>query len=114
MNKAEYRRIRDLVEAEATEWKKGSEVGDKLIEYVGWLSGQHQHEVFHSAVVKSENPRRLGCNGDGKCESTTQLSRCLVWDEMDDPSSIVVSLSRQRIKATEVILGRRREGMKIP
>ena len=114
MNKAEYRRIRDLVEAEDTVWQKGGEEGDKLIEHVGWLIGQHQHEVFHSAVVKSENPRRLGCNGDGECENTTQLSRCLVWNEMDDPSSIVVSLSRQRIKATEVILGMRREGMKIP
>ena len=114
MNKAEYRRIRDLVEAEDTVRQKGGEEGDKLIEHVGWLIGKHEHEVFHSAVVESENPRRLECNGGGECENTTQLSRCLVWDEMDDPSSIVVSLSRQRIKATEVILGMRRQGMKIP
>ena len=78
------------------------------------LSKSTSTKCLTPQLWRARIPEVYNVTGLRSAENTMQLSRCLVWAWMDDPSSIVVSLSRQRIKATEVILWMGREEMKIP
>ena len=106
--------IRDSFEANDAIRQEGGEEGHELVEHGGGVVKEDEDELFDSAVVESEDSGGLQRNAIAVHADTTQLAS---WSEevgLDNPSSIVVSVSGQRIKAREAILKGEMERTKIP